>query len=118
MDAVCSGRKDLYLRAFLPAVVNKRLGVLKILVLVDRLTMQASLVERRTIGSRDDPDLSLRDDRARRDGDVEQVRMDRPFSRRQRAKLDALNTALFNKGDRVLEVVVSILCAIGCKNAA
>ena len=44
--------------------------------------------------------------------------MDRPFSGRQRAKLDALDAALFDERDRVLKIVMRVLRAVGCKDAA
>src|SRR5215213_8562997 len=47
--AIRTGRQYLDLRAFLAAVINKRFGVLKILVFLDRLTVKTPGIERRTV---------------------------------------------------------------------
>src|ERR1043165_5102644 len=41
-----------------------------------------------------------------------------PQSRRQRAQLDAFYASLFDERDRILKVVVRVLRAIGCEDAA
>src|SRR6185369_18078586 len=39
--------------------------------------------------------------------------MDGPETRRQRAKLNTFYAALLNERDRILEIVVRVLCAVG-----
>ena len=103
---------------FWPPDSDELFGVLEIAVAVDRLAEQTAGVERRAVGGRHDADLALRDDCRLGDRDAEQVRMNRPQSRRQRAQLYALDAALFDKGDRVLKVVVRVLRAVGREDSA
>src|ERR1043166_3617290 len=116
--AVCAWGQYLNLRPFLAVVVNKRLGVLEILMVLDRLAVEPSLIQRSAVGSGNDTDLCRRDDRGRSDRNAEKIRMYGPFTRRQRAKLNALDTALLDERDRVLKVIVRILRPIGSKYAA
>src|SRR5688572_33482782 len=44
--------------------------------------------------------------------------MDGPEAWRQRSQLDALNAAAFDERDRILEVVMRVLRAVGSKDAA
>ena len=116
-NAVGAGREDFDLRPFVAAGADEQLGVLKVAVALDRLAEQPASIERRAVGSRDDADLALRDDSRFGDRDAEQVRVNRPQARRQCAQLDAFDAALFNKGNRVLKVVVRILRPVRRENS-
>src|SRR4051794_28135103 len=109
MNTVGSRRQYLDLRAFLTAVVDKGLGVLKIPMLSDRLAVQPPGVKRRTVGRRNDADLAGRNHCCRCDRNAEKVRMDSPLTRRQRPELNTLDASLLDERDRVLEIVVCIL---------
>src|SRR3954465_9807212 len=76
------------------------------------LCQQTTCIERRAIRRRYHANLALRDERHFRDRDAEQVRMNRPQARRQRAKLYAFDAAAFDEGNRVLEIVVRVLRAV------
>ncbi len=83
----------------------------------DRFAEQPAGVERIAVCGGNDADFTLRNHRRLRHGNAEQVWMDGPQARRQRAQLDAFHTALFDERDRVLEVVVCVLRAIGSEDA-
>src|SRR5207248_11742476 len=53
-----------------------------------------------------------------RDRNAEEVRMNRPQSRRQGAQLNSFDATLLDEGDRVLKIVVSILRAVRRKNSS
>src|SRR5215213_6317994 len=110
--AVGAGGEYLDLRPLLPAAGDERLGVLKVLVTVDGLAVQAAGVERVAVRRGEDADLARRNHRRLRDGDAEQVRVYRPEPRRERPQLYALDAAALDEGDGVLEVVVGVLRAV------
>src|SRR5436853_4944431 len=78
----------------------------------DGLCQQATRIERCAIRRRYHANLTLRDERHLRDRDAEEIRMNRPQARRQRAKLYAFDAAAFDEGNRVLKIVVRVLRAI------
>ncbi len=84
----------------------------------DRFAKQTAGIEWSAVSGCDDANFALRDQRRFRNRNTEQVRMDGPKSRRKRAKLNAFDAAAFDKRDRVLEVVMSILRAVGREDAA
>src|SRR5947209_11154128 len=84
----------------------------------DRLSQQTTRIERRSVCRRNDADLTLRYERHLSDGNAEEVRMNRPESRRQRAKLNAFDAAAFDEGNRVLKIVVRVLRAVRRKVSA
>src|SRR5690349_7425588 len=84
----------------------------------NRFAEQTDGIERIAVRSRDDTDFTLRDYRRFRDRNTEGVGVNGPQSRRQRAQLNAFDAALHDERDRVLEIVVRVLRAIGREDAS
>src|SRR6185295_4284638 len=77
----------------------------------------ASGVELRAISGGDNTDFALGNHRHLGDRYAEEVRVNRPQARGQRAKLNAFDASLGYEGDRVLKVVVRVHGAIGREDA-
>ena len=97
---------------------DELLGVLKVAMALDGFAEQTARIERRTVGVRDEADFALRNHGRFGYRHAEQVRMNRPQSRRQRAQLNAFDAALLDEGNRVLEIVMRVLRAVGREDAA
>src|SRR6185295_19198311 len=115
--AIGAGRQNIDLRSLLSARPDELLGVLEVAMIVDRFRKQPARVELRAISRGDDPDLSVRDHRRFCYRDSKQVRVNRPKTRRQRAKLNAFDSAAFDECDGILKIVVRVLRAIGCEDS-
>src|SRR6266571_1185606 len=85
---------------------------------LDRFAQQTAGIQRRAIGRGHNAYLALRNHRRLGNRNAKQVWMYRPEPRRQRAQLDAFDSALLNEGNRVLKIVVGVLGAIGSENSA
>src|SRR5688572_7546099 len=84
----------------------------------NRFAEQAPGIERIAVSGGDDADLTLRHYRRFRYRNAEEIRMDGPQSRRQRAQLDAFDSTLLDERDWILEVVVCVLRAIGSEDSS
>src|SRR5262245_7593649 len=114
VNAICSRRQDVDLGTLLPARRDVLLRILEIAMALDSLSEEPSRIEWAAISRRYYADPALRNYGRFRDRNAKQIRMNWPKSRRQSAQLNSLHTALLEKRDRILKVVVRVLCAIGC----
>ena len=106
------------MRTTLTARRNKQLGVLIAEMILDCFTEQTPRVKGRPVGRGDDAYFALWNDRCLRNRYAEEVRMNGPQTRRQRAQLNALNAALLDESDRILKIVVRVLSAIEGEDSA
>src|SRR5258705_1139702 len=83
-----------------------------------RLAKQTSRVEWSTISRRNYPNLTLRHHRGLGYRNTEQVWVNGPQSWGQCAKLNSLDAAALDERDWVLEIVVSVLRSVRCKDPA
>src|SRR5205085_1257362 len=90
---------------------------LEIHVTVNCFGKQSAGVKWRAVRCISHTDFALRNDCDFGKRDAKQIRMDRPKSRRQGAKLYSFDASLFDKSNRVLKIIVGVLCAIRRKNA-
>src|SRR5215213_5983403 len=84
----------------------------------DRFAEQATGIEWRTVSGCNHADFALRNHSRLRYGNTEEVWMYGPQSGRQCPQLDSFYTAAFDKRDRILEVVMSVLRAVRREDAA
>src|SRR6185503_17980690 len=97
---------------------DELLRVLKVAMPFDRFGEKATRVELRAVCGTDYADLALRNDRGFRYRHAKQVRVNRPESRRHCPELNAFDAALRDKGNRVLEIIVRVLRAVGRKDSS
>ena len=103
---ICSGAKELDLRALLAALREEDLGLLEAVVTFDRLAEELALLEGDAVRRGDDADRALRHDRLLDLVDAEEERMDLEGSVREEPQLLAADAAVVEERRRILEVVV------------
>src|SRR5262249_55731418 len=101
--------ESIYLRTLLAPGSYELLGILNIAVPVNRPGNEAASIKLHAVGAGDNAYLALWDNCGSRYRDPEEIRVDRPETRRQRAKLDALDATLLDEGNRILEVLIRLL---------
>src|SRR4026208_2088684 len=111
-DAIHTWRQNVDLRSFLAARCDELFSVLEVAMVRNRFAEQATRIEWTTVSRSHDADLALRHERSFSDWNAEEVGVYGPETRRQCAELNTFHATLFDKRDRILKVVMSILCAV------
>src|ERR687895_1494579 len=84
----------------------------------DSFTVQASGIQWCAIGCRDDADFARRNNGRLRHRDAEEIWVNRPQARRERAKLYAFDAATLDESNRVLKIVVRVLRSVEREDSA